>query len=279
MPSIRLAGSASHAAGWIEPRRVIYEHELVLFEECDFAVEFDDGRIACPAGSFIVVPPLRWHVTRILGAGGIRRWVHFSWRPREFPVSPVMTYSPGAPETGKSERPPPWLPGGILHGTVEQPRVAASLHARIAAHGEGGIRSALARRGALLELLAMLLAPSAKPDDAAEGHALSSRVRHALEEYALRSDSEESVRSVIGGLGASYEHAERQFRLAYGTAPIEFVTSVRLEAAKALLVGTDLPISAIAERVMLPHASYFARTFRRAFGETPRAYRERFARK
>ena len=277
-PSVRLAGSACHAAGWIEPRRVIYEHELVLFEDGNFVVEFDDERIGCPSGSFIIVPPLRWHVTRMLSESGTRRWVHFSWSQRDFRASPIMTYSPGTPENGKAEKVPPWLPGIILHGLVEQPRQSAALHSRIVAHGEGGVRESLARRGSLLELLATLLAPAGEHDGARDDRALASRVRHALEEYALRRDSNASVKSALQELGASYEHAERQFRLAYGTAPVEFITSVRLEAAKALLASTDMPVAEIAAKVMLPHASYFARIFRRAYGTTPRTYRDRMKR-
>ena len=97
-PSVRLAGSAAHPVGWVEPRRVIYDHELVLFEEGTFSVEIEGERFDCPPGSWIVVPPMRWHATRLRGPSGRRRWVHFSWEPdlRPAPV-PIMTYEPGRP--------------------------------------------------------------------------------------------------------------------------------------------------------------------------------------
>ena len=125
-PSVRLAGSASHPVGWVEPRRVIYDHELVLFEAGTFSVEIEGERFDCPPGSWIVVPPMRWHATRLRGPSGRRRWVHFSWEPdlRPAPV-PFMTYEPGRPVAANARPAPSWAPAGILRGAVPSPRRVA----------------------------------------------------------------------------------------------------------------------------------------------------------
>ena len=49
----------------------------------------------------------------------------------------------------------------------------------------------------------------------------------------------------------------------------------RIAAAKKLLDTTDLPLAEIASRCGYCHASFFIRTFKKATGETPTAYRTR----
>lgn len=48
----------------------------------------------------------------------------------------------------------------------------------------------------------------------------------------------------------------------------------RIEAAKALLRQSNLPVSAVAERVGISDYNYFSRLFRSVTGTTPRKYRE-----
>ena len=76
-PCLRVSGMATSNAGWIEPLRTIYEHELVLFESGDFVVEIANRNYSCRGGSFLIVPPGVWQTTRMLSCSGRRRWVHF----------------------------------------------------------------------------------------------------------------------------------------------------------------------------------------------------------
>jgi LacI family transcriptional regulator len=51
------------------------------------------------------------------------------------------------------------------------------------------------------------------------------------------------------------------------------IAAVRLQRVKTLLVETDLPIAAIAERTGFTHVEYLCAAFRRAFGLPPGSYR------
>ncbi|MEO1173396.1 MAG: helix-turn-helix domain-containing protein, partial [Myxococcota bacterium] len=74
---------------------------------------------------------------------------------------------------------------------------------------------------------------------------------------------------------------ERQFRRRFtslfGETPVRYVTRVRLEAARHLLLTTRQDIAVIAESVGYAHADSFRRAFERHFSIAPSEYRQRFA--
>lgn len=68
-------------------------------------------------------------------------------------------------------------------------------------------------------------------------------------------------------------HFVRAFARATGETPHAFLVTRRLEAAKAFLRTTEIPIDDVARRCGFRGGSHFATRFRRAFGFSPRAYR------
>jgi transcriptional regulator GlxA family with amidase domain len=58
-----------------------------------------------------------------------------------------------------------------------------------------------------------------------------------------------------------------------GLTPMEDLRQLRLEAARDLLLTTDLPLKAIAPRTGLGDEYHLSRLFRRAFGIAPGALR------
>src|SRR6185437_6781018 len=49
----------------------------------------------------------------------------------------------------------------------------------------------------------------------------------------------------------------------------EFIKTVRLKKAIAIMTQEDVPLSVVAERIGLQSASYFSRVFRKAYGQSP----------
>jgi AraC family transcriptional regulator len=64
-------------------------------------------------------------------------------------------------------------------------------------------------------------------------------------------------------------HFARAFKASTGMPPHRFVTAVRLEAAKAALVGTRRPVAEIANAVGFHNLSHFRRLFHRELGLRP----------
>lgn len=71
----------------------------------------------------------------------------------------------------------------------------------------------------------------------------------------------------------SASHLARMMRLHYGASPVEWITSLRLEHAATLLATTRTRVTEIAMRCGFSSQSYFSHCFQRAYGSSPRAYR------
>ncbi len=59
-----------------------------------------------------------------------------------------------------------------------------------------------------------------------------------------------------------------------GATPLEYITKMRVEYAKKLIVSTDLTLTKIAERVGIPDYNYFIKVFKSIDGNTPSYYRK-----
>lgn len=68
----------------------------------------------------------------------------------------------------------------------------------------------------------------------------------------------------------------RRFKAAHGVSPIAYLTRLRLEEAKRLLLETDETMEAIASRCGYETGAYFSRVFRSKEGMNPSAFRQAY---
>lgn len=85
------------------------------------------------------------------------------------------------------------------------------------------------------------------------------------------------ISALITRSGLPERTFKRRFARAAGMTPIDYVHTLRLEAAKEQLETTNAVIEAIAENVGYEDGSFFRRLFRRHVGITPAEYRRRFS--
>lgn len=283
-PVLSIAGGEHCRGDWLDPKRVIYDHELMLLGSGGrFLFELDgrDGEtdvVELDGPAFIVIPPGRWHSCRGLVCAGIRRaWLHFDWvATRRFAGTPILTYRPARPQSELFRPAPRFVPAGVLHGRIPNETFAFEIHARVAERfNHGTPRMRATSRALLLELLLHLL--SEEPASAVPSAGMPARllaIRHALDDLSQMPFSRaDSVRSTLAGLGMSYDHQARLFRDAYGITPLQYVSSKRIERAKKLLRDTTEPVAAVAVRMGFDDVVYFNRFFRKLAGATPGAYR------
>ncbi|MFF0568962.1 helix-turn-helix domain-containing protein [Streptomyces sp. NPDC004041] len=74
----------------------------------------------------------------------------------------------------------------------------------------------------------------------------------------------------------SVRHLSRPFRGETGLSPAQYVESVRLEAAQALLTSGTGPIEAVADEAGFGSAETMRRAFQPTLGLSPTHYRARF---
>jgi AraC-like DNA-binding protein len=81
------------------------------------------------------------------------------------------------------------------------------------------------------------------------------------------------VAHMASAAGLSKAHFSREFYRTFGESPHHYLLTRRLERAAALLRMTDWTVAEICFSVGLRSVGSFTTSFRRAFGETPTAYR------
>lgn len=87
-----------------------------------------------------------------------------------------------------------------------------------------------------------------------------------------------SIEELAGVARVSSWHFLRQFKRHFGRAPHAWVLGRRVDRAKRLLAGTDLPIKQVAAQTGFCDQAHLTRMFRRVLGTTPGALRRASAR-
>lgn len=84
------------------------------------------------------------------------------------------------------------------------------------------------------------------------------------------------VDDLAGAAGLSRAHFSREFRREFGVSPHAYLLTRRLERAAALLRTTDRSVAEVCLDVGLQSIGSFTTSFKRAYGQTPTAYRASF---
>lgn len=271
-------GRGHQPAGWVEPLRIIYDHQLVLIRHGIFRTRIEGKDYLCRPGSYIIVPPGRWEESGNISAEkGQRLWCHFDWAyAGPWQRAPVMAYHPAKPRGQALRKAPDFVPEKIFHGDVPNPQLAFDLFDRLFEKLHfGDSHEQLAGRPLLLELLIHLL------DDRVRTARLERRAPHlaSMVRTQLRNAVESgkpipSIRRMLEKSRYSYAHLCRLFRAEYGVPPLKYVHGLRIDRAKLLLNDTILSVSEIAYRVGFSDPVYFSELFRQITGIPPSEYRK-----
>ena len=81
------------------------------------------------------------------------------------------------------------------------------------------------------------------------------------------------IGTLASSLGFHSAYLTRLFNRYVGDPPLKYLTSIRIHEAQKLLTTTSLSISTIGEMVGYPDQIHFSKTFRKATGVNPSAFR------
>ena len=82
------------------------------------------------------------------------------------------------------------------------------------------------------------------------------------------------IRDVAAQVHLSERHLSRLFQQVTGSSLLDYLTTLRVQAASQLLLDRTLAIKNIAREVGYPDVHYFTTLFRRRTGQTPAVFRE-----
>jgi AraC-like DNA-binding protein len=99
--------------------------------------------------------------------------------------------------------------------------------------------------------------------------------RFAFAVARIRSGRVSDVADLASQLGLSVARVHALFRRHVGTTPGDFLLRARLDRGASMLVAGDRPIADIALDCGFSEHSAFTRAFRRVYGTSPSAYRQR----
>lgn len=283
VPDLHLAGFQSLAGkeNWIDPRRVIYDHELMCFGGNNrHFIEFDDRTYEMGRQTFIIIPPGVWHTGRSIdGTDVFRTWIHFDWLPRtRIAQAPILTYAPFA-AIEKFLRPAPgFVPKEIIHGKIPDPESFFEKHRRLCRLDEtGGLKSTLLARALLLEILTDLLVTE-KTRPPVQSKTIQARdIRRTLQIIADKpfADAPLLKNHLHEQFDRSYEHLCRIFKQQYGTTPLSYIHALRIEKARQMLITGGKTVKEVSEELGFHDPIYFHRLFKQHTGRTPGKFRSR----
>lgn len=81
---------------------------------------------------------------------------------------------------------------------------------------------------------------------------------------------------IAGAACVSRSHFARMFRRSTGYSVMSYLYRLRIERAKAMLIGAQLPLAELSQALGFSHHSHFTRMFRRHTGMSPRTFRHRY---
>ena len=127
------------------------------------------------------------------------------------------------------------------------------------------------------QLSAMLKPVLVKLAELSDEHALPSRMVEALDNYIRENVSDEISNTEIGAIfGYHPFYVSKMLKDKKGITLRQYIISYRLKAAARMLELTEKSVAEIAEECGFTDSSYFTKTFKAAYGETPKTYRNKF---
>lgn len=160
------------------------------------------------------------------------------------------------------------LAGHILLPDMESERDIFIRMANIFTSAEGHYRAQIS---AMFKLVLL------KIIETADENALPARMVEELDNYIRENVADEISNTEIGAIfGYHPFYVSRMLKERKGMTLRQYIIAYRLKQAKRLLELTDRSAAEIAEECGFTDASYFAKTFKAAFGMTPKEYRNSF---
>jgi AraC-like DNA-binding protein len=164
--------------------------------------------------------------------------------------------------------------GGPVTTTLIHSTFPVMLRKLIALQHEKSVRTELLTSQLLVDLMTELLLHIMDTEQLPEERPeyIDDMIKRMKRDYRQRLSLEQLAKDCA----VNKYHLAKQFKRHTGFSPGEFLISLRMTAAKALLKETDLTIAEIADAVGIEHVSHFINLFKRRVSITPLRFRQQW---
>ena len=275
-PVLRLFWQGTTRDGWREPRRRIYDCELVYVSKGAFSLSLKDSQVTMRNGSIALIPPAFWHESQVApGAAVTRHCIHFDWNDRFLERRAPLAALEGEPfDRSLVHSVPGELTGRlplVSHAPATDPIIdIVKLCARRAADRDP-------TAGLLLWPILMFLVerndPQANPvHRIGKTQQAMFALKHFIDTNYDQPINYEDFRRLVG---SSPAHLCQSFSRIVGQPPTAYLNDLRLHHARELLSEPGLNVGEVSLRVGFADSNYFTRLFRRKFGVPPSRFTSR----
>jgi len=287
-PYVRYIHEISAGDDYRVPPRVIYDHEIIFVLEgrCEYLIEGKSYMLG--AGDVHLMPPLIRHSCRVPPGESFHYFaVHFDpfYMGEELDFSADDVYLQhnyqrldkipdredlfGRPGLEWSEIRFPYVMA------IKEPKAYALIFRRMLNAFEAKRYGyLLVQRACLLEIFSMMTSDSLTEEGFERTEASRPEIMQVIaymeNHYAEPLQLEELAESVY--LAPNY--LRNLFKQATGRSPLEYLTRLRMDKAKEMLLMAQDSIGEIAEKVGYPDIHHFSKLFKKMEGLSPRHYRE-----
>ena len=241
-------------------------HRLLLYtrppEELDLRYEGVKRSVPTPAGSISLIPAGEPAKVR---SSGTKDELHIFLEP-----GLVARVAAEAFELDPARLRVPPLDGLYL------PQLRATMLAvneELMANGAGGRLAAESLANLLAVHLIRNVFGARPPADRSDGALPKRKLRAVVEYIEEHLDASPSLAQLAEVAHLSAYHFARRFKVATGLPPHQYLILRRIERAKLLLQGDDLPLAEVAASTGFADQSKFSNHFKRIVGLSPRQFR------
>ncbi|MEZ6952162.1 MULTISPECIES: helix-turn-helix transcriptional regulator [unclassified Aeromonas] len=218
-------------------------HILMVSHDEGGVLLTDDGELSIPAGALVFLPAAVPGGLRLVGEEWRTSWILLDDVPR-------------------------WQHLHRLGHRIWQGEEGEQLYHLLSLMQGEGVRSPLQPQ--LLSLLLALL------DRTLQGEVRGTpelRLQALFRRVEARLDEPWSVTLLASQMACSVPHLHRLCQQVFGMGPMAWLTGLRMNKARQLLLYTNWPLGELAARVGYSDGANFANRFRRLTGQTPGAFR------
>ncbi len=248
---------------------ISYDSKLIYLVSGDIAVQIEDEKkFHLQVGNMLLIPAgvkykLKGQYLRavIISFDPVSDWSHIGER-----ISPVAPQNFDSELCHNGDFAPFNKP--LLAPDMESERDNLISLSNVWVSAEGNFRAEVSAR---VKLVLLKLAETVSET------ALPSQMVESLDSYIRENCREEISNTELGAIfGYHPFYISRLLKEKKGITLRQYIISYRLKAACALLMNTKKSVAEIAEEVGFKDASYFTKTFRQSYGETPKEWRNKF---